>query len=269
LRLVRSRLEPIGRRLRANTSPSESTLLVLGVFALQISPFGGLVYDGSGLLLLTWHGRIRGTYRGLLYFIALLPPFSIVQFDYDSCSTRTRCPNDASPDSASPFELVMGWFLRWLPLAPDLRNRHRPHGHGIHRPPQGAHGRLRTWADWTTKRGASARSCKSALSREIQQHGVVQTAFFCTASRTGKTFLAEAIGGSLRSTTGTRSQPVSLKAGSATVSQTSGIRLSGAYAHRPMLFFLDEIDSIGTQRQQLGRNDDVERRQLYNSVVTD
>ena len=39
--------------------------------------------------------------------------------------------------------------------------------------------------------------------------------------------------------------------------QTSGIHLPSAYANRPVLFFLDEIDSIGTQRQQLGRNDDV------------
>src|SRR6202050_4640601 len=43
-----------------------------------------------------------------------------------------------------------------------------------------------------------------------------------------------------------------------------------AYAHRPVLFFLDEIDSIGTQRQQLGRNDDVGGgARLYNSVVTE
>jgi transitional endoplasmic reticulum ATPase len=37
-----------------------------------------------------------------------------------------------------------------------------------------------------------------------------------------------------------------------------------------VLFFLDEIDSIGTQRQQLGRNDDVGGgARLYNSVVTE
>ena len=37
-----------------------------------------------------------------------------------------------------------------------------------------------------------------------------------------------------------------------------------------MLFFLDEIDSIGTQRQQLGRDDDRGGgAKLYNSVVTE
>jgi transitional endoplasmic reticulum ATPase len=37
-----------------------------------------------------------------------------------------------------------------------------------------------------------------------------------------------------------------------------------------VLFFLDEIDSIGTQRQQLGRNDDTGGgARLYNSVVTE
>jgi hypothetical protein len=48
-------------------------LFVLGVFAFQISPWFAWLTTGTGLLLLTWHIRMRGAYRGLLYFIALLP----------------------------------------------------------------------------------------------------------------------------------------------------------------------------------------------------
>jgi hypothetical protein len=48
-------------------------LLVLGVFAFRISPWLAWFTVGSGLLLLTWDAQMRGTYRGLLYFVALLP----------------------------------------------------------------------------------------------------------------------------------------------------------------------------------------------------
>jgi hypothetical protein len=68
-----SRLEHFVRRLAREQLTIGIILLVLGVFAFQISPWLAWFTVGSGLLLLTWHTRMQGTYRGLLYFIALLP----------------------------------------------------------------------------------------------------------------------------------------------------------------------------------------------------
>jgi SpoVK/Ycf46/Vps4 family AAA+-type ATPase len=43
-----------------------------------------------------------------------------------------------------------------------------------------------------------------------------------------------------------------------------------AYAHRPVLFFLDEIDSVGSQRQEMSRTSDpTGAGKLYNAVVTE
>ena len=87
---------------------------------------------------------------------------------------------------------------------------------------------------------------------------------------TGKTFLAEATAGEFKINYW-YAKPTSLierwiGSSEANIRET----FARAYAHRPVLFFLDEIDSIGTQRQQLGRNDDVGGgARLYNSVVTE
>jgi hypothetical protein len=63
-----SRLELLVRRLSREYHTVGIILLVLGIFAFQISPWLAWFTIGSGLLLLTWHSRIRNTYRGLLYF---------------------------------------------------------------------------------------------------------------------------------------------------------------------------------------------------------
>jgi hypothetical protein len=68
-----SRLEHLVGRLAREQLTIGIILLVLGVFAFQISPWLAWFTVGSGLLLLTWHTRMQGTYRGLLYLLALLP----------------------------------------------------------------------------------------------------------------------------------------------------------------------------------------------------
>ena len=70
---VASRLEDLVRRLSREHLTVGIILLVLGVFAFQISPWLAWLTIASGVLLLTWQARMQGTYRGLLYFIALLP----------------------------------------------------------------------------------------------------------------------------------------------------------------------------------------------------
>ena len=128
-----SGLEPIVRRLSREHVTIGIILLVLGVFALQISPWLAWFTIGTGLLLLTWHARMRGTYRGLLYFIALLPVLhwfdSINEFLFhEDAVTGTML----SRDSASPLELVYGLVFALVAVGGLIFViRHRPHGHGI------------------------------------------------------------------------------------------------------------------------------------------
>ena len=65
-----SRLERVLRRFSREHLTIGIILLVLGVFAFRISPWLAWFTVGNGLLLLTWDARMRGTYRGLLYFVA-------------------------------------------------------------------------------------------------------------------------------------------------------------------------------------------------------
>ena len=66
-----SRLEEVVRRLSREHITLGIILLVLGVLGFQISPWLAWFTIGTGVLLLTWHSRMRGTYRGLLYFFAI------------------------------------------------------------------------------------------------------------------------------------------------------------------------------------------------------
>jgi hypothetical protein len=104
-----SRLEHLVRRLAREQLTIGIILLVLGVFAFQISPWLAWFTVGSGLLLLTWHTRMQGTYRGLLYFIALLPVLhwfnSINEFLFHEDAVTGMV---LSRDSASPLELAYG-----------------------------------------------------------------------------------------------------------------------------------------------------------------
>jgi hypothetical protein len=65
-----SRVQHSVRRLFREHLTIGIALLVLGVFAFQISPWLSWFTVGVGAVLLTWHSNIRGTYRGLLYFLA-------------------------------------------------------------------------------------------------------------------------------------------------------------------------------------------------------
>ena len=283
-----SRLEPIVRRLSREHVTIGIILLVLGVFALQISPWLAWFTIGSGLLLLTWHARMRGTYRGLLYFIALLPVLhwfnSINEFLFhEDAVTGTML----SRDSASPLELVYGLVFALVAVGGLIFViRHRPHGHGIqatagrsgsrdNAQPRWSNIPARTFADVggldDQKRRISAVVQNRLYPERFKQHGVVQNGILLYGPRgTGKTFLAEATAGEFKINYW-YAKPTSLIE-SRIGNSEANIRdtFARAYAHRPVLFFLDEIDSIGTQRQQLGRNDDVGGgARLYNSVVTE
>ena len=159
---------------------------------------------------------------------------------------------------SAPYKLPQG------ELATDRTSR--PDG------PTSRRGHLLTSAVWTIKRARISAVVQNRLYPErFKQHGVIQNGILLYGPRgTGKTFLAEATAGEFKINYW-YAKPTSLIE-SRIGNSEANIRetFSRAYAHRPVLFFLDEIDSIGTQRQQLGRNDDVGGgARLYNSVVTE
>jgi transitional endoplasmic reticulum ATPase len=283
-----SRLGQIAGRFSRERLTFAIILLVLGVFAYQISRWLAWFTVGSGLLLLTWHVRMRWAYRTVLYFFALVPVLhwfnAVNQFLFHKDPATAAA---LSRDSASPPELVFGLVFAAVAIGGLLFVVwHRPQGYG----PQAAAGRLgnrdapqprgsnipaRTFADVggidDQKRRIGAVVQNRLHPERFKRHGVVQNGLLLYGPRgTGKTFLAEATAGEFRLNYW-YAKPTGLMDGRIGNSEAN-IRetFARAYACRPVLFFLDEIDSIGTQRQQLGRNDDPGGGgRLYNAVVTE
>ena len=283
-----SRLEHLVRRLAREHLTIGIILLVLGVFAFQISPWLAWFTVGIGLLLLTWHTRMQGTYRGLLYFITLLPVLhwfnSINEFLFHEDAVTGMV---LSRDSASPLELAYGLIFAVVAVGGLIFViRHRPRGRGVQAAAGSSGNRQNSQPRWSNvparkfadvggmdeqKRRISAVVQNRLHPERFKQHGVVQNGILLYGPRgTGKTFLAEATAGEF-GINYWYAKPTSLVerwigSSEANIRET----FARAYAHRPVLFFLDEIDSIGTQRQQLGRDDDRGGgAKLYNSVVTE
>ena len=87
-------------------------LLVFGVVAFGISPWLAWFTVASGLLLLTWHTRMQGTWRGLLYFFALLPVLhwlnNINEFLFHEDAVTGLL---LARDKASPLEVGSGLII--------------------------------------------------------------------------------------------------------------------------------------------------------------
>jgi transitional endoplasmic reticulum ATPase len=231
---------------------------------------------------------MQGTYRALLYFIALPPVlhwFNSVNeflFHEDAVSGMVL-----SRDTASPLELVYGLIFAIVAVGGLVFViRHRPRGNASRATVGGASNRQDTAPRWSNvpnrtfadvggmddqKRRISAVVQNRLHPEKFKGHGVVQNGILLYGPRgTGKTFLAEATAGEFHINYW-YAKPTSMLETRVGNSEAN-IReaFARAYAHRPVLFFLDEIDSIGTQRQQLGRNDDTGGgARLYNSVVTE
>jgi transitional endoplasmic reticulum ATPase len=283
-----SRLEYFVRRLSREHLTVGIILLVLGVLAFQISPWLSWFTVGTGCLLLTWHTRIRGTYRGLLYFLALIPVLhwfnSINEFLFHEDVVSGMV---ISRDSASPLESVFGLVFALAAIGGlILVIRHRPStlprhaaAVGSSRPrnaqPRWSNVPTRTFADVggmeKEKRRISAIVNNRLHPERFKQHGAEQNGILLYGPRgTGKTFLAEAIAGEFRMNYW-YVRPTALME-SLIGSSEANIRstFAQAHAHRPVLFFLDEIDSIGAQRQELSRTSDpTGAGKLYNAVVTE
>lgn len=87
-------------------------LLIFGVVAFGISPWLAWFTVTSGLLLLTWHTRMQGTWRGLLYFFALLPVLhwfnAISEFMFHEDAVAGLL---LARDRASPLEIGSGLII--------------------------------------------------------------------------------------------------------------------------------------------------------------
>ncbi len=66
-----SRLEGIARHLSSEHLTLGLILLVAGFLAFSLSSWLGWFIVGAGVIM-TWHARMQGTHRGLLYFLTLL-----------------------------------------------------------------------------------------------------------------------------------------------------------------------------------------------------
>ena len=102
-------------------------------------------------------------------------------------------------------------------------------------------------------------------------HGVVQNGILLYGPRgTGKTFLAEATAGEFRLNF-SRVSPTELISQWVGATQAN-IRKAFEFAasHRPVLLFIDEVDALGTRRQQLGSADDAGgAAREYNAMATE
>jgi transitional endoplasmic reticulum ATPase len=263
-------------------------LLGLGVLASQISPWLAWFIVGFGVLLLTWHARMQGTHRGLLYFLTLLPVLHWfnslnVSLFHEDVVTGMLLGRSGSPT----VELIYGLVFALAAIGGlVVVIRHRPNRHVVTAgvPATSAQrGPQRPWSNVPSRRFADVGGMdeqKRRIAAVVQNRlhperfkgqGVVQNGILLYGPRgTGKTFLAEATAGEFKINYWYASPTGFIESRIGNSEANIRDAFARAYAHRPVLFFLDEIDSIGTQRQQLGRNDDPGGgAKLYNSVVTE
>ncbi len=140
--------------------------------AFGISPWLAWFTVASGLLLLTWHTRMQGTWRGLLYFFALLPVLhwlnSINEFLFHEDAVTGLL---LARDKASPLEVGSGLIIAVAACVGLVAViRHRPRANGVaysRRETWSRKGRERssgrtsrpthlpTWAEWTLRSAGS------------------------------------------------------------------------------------------------------------------
>ena len=282
-----SRLENSLRRLSREHLTLGIILVVLGVFAFQISPWLSWFTIGVGVVLLTWNARIRGTYRGWLYFLAIIPVLhwfnSLNEYLFhEDVVSGTVLSRDSAPPLESAYALI---FALAAIAGLILVIRHRPSTRVI----QAAAGSAAkasaqpAWSNIPTRTFADVGGLEEAKRRiaavvnnrlhpeRYRQHGVEQNGILLYGPRgTGKTLLAEAVAGEFRMNYW-YVRPTALMQrwiGSSEANIRSAFEQ--AFAHRPVVFFLDEIDSIGAQRQELSRTSDPGGAgKAYNAVVTE
>jgi ATP-dependent Zn protease len=279
------------KRLRGHIPADHVTIGILvflfGFFGSQISMAMGMFAFGFGLLLFTWHMRIRGAFRALIYFAAVIPV--LYWFDKAAGFLFPPAAHAAGTHSqVSTAELLFRYgFAAAAVLGLVIVVRHR--GSGRPRP---------IFARGDSGSGTAAQQKWSNIPKETFQdvggmenekrriaaivnnrlhpekavkHGVVQNGILLYGPRgTGKTFIARATAGEFKINLWYVSPNSLIETWIGNSEANIRRTFQDAYSHRPVLFFIDEIDSIGTQRQQLGRDDDKGgAARLYNAVVSE
>lgn len=282
----RSQIRKAAARLPRNSTTIAIILLVFGVLGLQISVAVSWLAIATALLLMTWNTRMQPATRGLLYFLALLPLLYWFNELHKILFREDVVTGLLAPERASRWEATYALAFAIVATAGMvIVIRHRPQAAPVRAgtstsaqissPQRWSNVPSRTFADVggleAEKRRIAAVVNNRLNSERYREHGVVQNGILLYGPRgTGKTFLAEATAGEFKINywyvrpTGFIESRIG--------SSEANIRdtFAQANAHRPVLFFIDEIDSIGSQRQQLARNDDPGGgAKLYNSVVTE
>jgi len=279
------------KRLRKHVPADHVTIGILvflfGFFGSQISMAMGMFAFGFGLLLFTWHMRMRGVFRALIYFVAVIPV--LYWFDKAAAFLFPPAAHAAGAHTqVSTGELLFRYgFAAAAVLGLVVVVRHR--GSGRPRPIfAGAGSRTETAAQpkWSNipketfqdvggmeneKRRIAAVVNNRLHPDQAARHGVVQNGILLYGPRgTGKTFIGRATAGEFKINFW-YINPNTFVGGPIGNSEAN-IReaFQRAFQNRPILLFIDEIDSIGTQRQQLGRDDDRGgAARAYNAIVTE
>jgi AAA+ superfamily predicted ATPase len=262
-------------------------VFLFGFFGCQISLAMGMFAFSFGVLLFTWHVRMRGAVRALIYFGTLIP--CLYWFDKTAAflfPPTTHKPGTAA-DHVSNAELLFRYgfaaaAVLGLIVVVRHRGRGRPRvaavrqgGRDSATKPRWSHVPAETFNDVGAMREEKRRIAAVVNNRlhpeKSARHGVTLNGILLYGPRgTGKTFIARATAGEFKIDYWYIS-PNTFVEGPIGNSE-SNIReaFHRAYQNRPILLFIDEIDSIGTQRQQLGKHDDTGgAARAYNAIVTE
>jgi ATP-dependent Zn protease len=281
----------IGKRISREHITVGAFLLLFGVFAYQISFTMVWVSLGLGLLLFTWHVRIPRLLRILIYawvmfsVIAWFDKFDRFLFHQPHAQVGVRS------NETLTMEMVFEWcFFVIAFVGLILVGKHRPRRKiaqvGGQRADGGrsfAQDTKSVWSNIPSRTFADVGGMEEEKQRiaaivnnrlhpeRFAKHGVVQNGILLYGPKgTGKTFIAEATAGEF-TINYYYVRPNEFVEGPIGNSE-SNIRaaFSRAYQNRPILLFIDELDAIGTQRQQLGRGDDTGgAARAYNAIVTE
>jgi len=242
-------------------------VFIFGFFGAQINAGMGWLAFGLGILLLTWRTRMPAGLRALIYFVALAP----ILYWFDRVS-KLLFRHPAGDDATSTLELVFRFgFAAASVIGLLVVVRHRTQGRvrlSGGRNSAASQGGEK-WSNIPSKRFRDlggmheekrriARIVENRLHPERSAiHGVVLQGILLYGPRgTGKTAIAEATAGEFRINYWYINPNQFVEQWIGTSEANIRDAFARAYRNRPILLFLDEIDSIGTQRQQLGKNDD-------------
>ena len=258
-------------------------VFVFGFFGAQISPAVGWLAFGFSLLLFTWELRMPMGVRAVLYLLAISP----ILYWFEKVA-KLLFPHPGLRDGTSTPELMFRFGFAAAAVVGLLYVlRHRAQGRiqfpaadnarpiRSRRSKSGAMFPRLTFRDLGGMHEEKRRIARIVENRlypeKSAKHGVVQNGILLYGPRgTGKTAIGEATAGEFKINYWYVNPNRFIQSRIGNSEENIREAFGKAYANRPIFLFIDELDSIGTQRQQLGKADDVGGgARLYNAVVTE